>query len=298
GVVPVSSEAAALFASGGGTIDIYGKAYNHPAGSPGADAFGDSRPFQTEPDVVRYSGADFFGVASSNDAYLNGPAQNLVASPSFPSGHTTYGYTESLLLGIMVPERYTQMIARGAEYGNSRIVIGAHYAMDVLAGRTLAYYDMAHLLADSPAFLGQTLARVPVTDYQSALAAATADVAKALAARCGTAVAVCASGDTGRFSNAAVDKAFYESTQTYGLPIVYDNTALRVEDIAVVAPEAGYLLKAAFPTLTLAQADQILTDSEGPGGGFLDNGSAFGAYSRLDLFKAGEAAALATRGGR
>jgi hypothetical protein len=37
--------------------------------------------------------------------------------------------------------------------------------------------------------------------------------------------------------------------------------------------------------------------TEGPGGGFLDNGSAFGIYSRLDLYKAAEqAAALSAMG--
>jgi hypothetical protein len=51
-------------------------------------------------------------------------------------------------------------------------------------------------------------------------------------------------------------------------------------------PEAGYLLTAAFPSLTLEQADQILTETEGPGGGFLDDGSAFGVYSRLNLYAA------------
>jgi hypothetical protein len=39
-------------------------------------------------------------------------------------------------------------------------------------------------------------------------------------------------------------------------------------------------LKSASPG---AQADAILTLTEGPGDGFLDNGSAFGVYSRLDL---------------
>jgi hypothetical protein len=34
-----------------------------------------------------------------------------------------------------------------------------------------------------------------------------------------------------------------------------------------LTPEAGYLLTAAFPSLTLAQADAILTNTEGPGGG-------------------------------
>jgi hypothetical protein len=47
--------------------------------------------------------------------------------------------------------------------------------------------------------------------------------------------------------------------------------------------------------LTLEQADQILTETEGPGGGFLDDGSSFGVYSRLNLYAAaGRAAALAS----
>jgi hypothetical protein len=82
---------------------------------------------------------------------------------------------------------------------------------------------------------------------------------------------------------------FYEATQTYGLPVVFANNAEGTEDVAKLAPEAGYLLIAAFPSLTLAQTDAILTQTEGPGGGFLDNGSAFGVYSRLDLLQGGRA---------
>ena len=83
---------------------------------------------------------------------------NLIDSPSYPSGHTTYGYMGSLVLAVLVPERYQQMIARGAEYGNDRILMGAHYAMDVLGGRTLALYDLAHLLANDPAYVGPVVA--------------------------------------------------------------------------------------------------------------------------------------------
>jgi hypothetical protein len=286
--VPVSAAGQAILSKIGGTTDVFGKAYNHPAGSPGADKYGDSRPFQTEPKVLKYTGRDFFNVASGNDAYLDGPTQNLTASPAWPSGHTTYGYTESLLLAFMVPARYTQMVTRGAEYGNSRIVLGAHYAMDVIAGRTLASYDLAHLLANDPAYLNQKEGKAkPIADYRAALAAARADLTKALAKSCGGAVASCAAADTSRFADAAVDLAFYESTRTYGLPVVYPAEAGKTEDVGRLAPEAGWLLKAAFPRLTLAQADHILTETEGPGGGFLDDGSAFGVYSRLDLVKAG-----------
>jgi autotransporter-associated beta strand protein len=59
-----------------------------------------------------------------------------------------------------------------------------------------------------------------------------------------------------------------------------------VEDVNAIAPEAGYLLATRFAYLSQAQRNDVLTSTEGPGGGFLDNGSAFGLYSRLDLYKA------------
>jgi PAP2 superfamily len=117
-------------------------------------------------------GRDFFGKWSSNMAYLRGPAQNLTNSPSFPSGHTTYGYLESLLLALLVPQRYLQMVVRAAEYGNDRVVLGAHYAMDVVGGRTLAMYDLAQLLVNKPAYVGLTLSGVKIDDFQMALAEA------------------------------------------------------------------------------------------------------------------------------
>jgi hypothetical protein len=114
-----------------------------------------------------------------------------------------------------------------------------------------------------------------------------------LQATCGNTIAVCASEDIGRLSNAAANEAFYATTQTYNLPVVYPQNASKIEGVFKLAPEAGYLLTVAFPSLTLQQADQILTDTEGPGGGFLDDGSAFGVYSRINLYAAsGRAAAL------
>jgi hypothetical protein len=112
----------------------------------------------------------------------------------------------------------------------------------------------------------------------------------ALEKGCGQTLTLCSRQDESRFADPAKNRAFYEATQTYGLPAVYEQTAGRTEDVRHLAPEAGYLLTAAFPYLTLAQADAILTKTEGPGGGFLDDGSVFGVYSRLDLYRAVEEA--------
>lgn len=296
GQQPVSAAAIAVLKDANGTTDIFGKAYGRPAGSQGSNRRGNARPFQTEPHFTPFTGADFFGVQSGNVAYLRGPAEDLTDSPSYPSGHTTYGYTGAVLLAILVPQRYPQMIVRGAEYGNDRIVMGAHYTMDVLGGRTLALHDIAQLLANKPGYVGVERDGVRIDDFRQAVAAARADLTQRLESGCGGPVATCAIRDQGRFADPARNRDFYATTQTYGLPVVFAQTAGSVADVAKLAPEAGYLLTAAFPYLTLAQANAILTATEGPGGGFLDNGSGFGVYSRLDLYRAAlEAIAQAPR---
>jgi hypothetical protein len=297
GKTPVSSEAKTILKDNGGSPDTFGTSYGLPAKSTGADLYGNSRPFQTEPDVTRIVGLDYFNTPADNFVYNRGPIMNLINSPSYPSGHTTYGYMGSVMLAILVPERYQQMIARGAEYGNDRIIMGAHYAMDVLGGRTLALYDMAHLLANDPAYVGQTLPHAPVIkDFQAAVKKARADVTSTLQAACGNSMEVCATQDTGRLNNPAANEAFYAVTQTYNLPVVFPKNADVLEDVGKLAPEAGYLLTAAFSSLTLEQADRILTETEGPGGGFLDDGSPFGVYSRLNLYAAAGRAAQVANG--
>jgi PAP2 superfamily len=306
GKKPVSDQALAIFADVRGAPDPFGRAYGRLAGTPGADAYGDSRPFQTEPTILPIVGLDYFNVPASNDVYNRGPIMNLIDSPSFPSGHTTYGYMGSLLLAVLVPDRYQEMVARAAEYGNDRIIMGAHYAMDVLGGRTVATHDLAHLLANDPAYMNRPLKNVAMTtaasepqvpasiaDFRVAVATARADLTKVLEAACGDTVAACARQDTGRFNAPAMNEAFYATTQTYGLGIAHPEIADKVEDVGTLAPEAGNLLTVAFPKLSLEEANRILTETEGPGGGFLDNGSAFGVYSRLNLYAAaGRAAAL------
>lgn len=309
----VTAQAAAILGEGSVT-DVFGKAYNRPAGTAGSDAFGNPRPFQTLPNLLVYRGTDYFGGAIASLDWLRGPRQDLIDIPSYPSGHTTYGYTESLILALLVPERYQQMIARAAEYGNDRIIVGAHYAMDVIGARATSLHAVAHLLANDPTYVGQirsnpalvnaagtdTAKTIAVGDFRALVKEARAAMAEVLTSSCGGTVAACAARDMGRFKDPAANAAFYASTQTYALPVVHANTAELREDVGTLAPEAGYLLTTAFPALTLAEANAILTETLGPGGGFLDDGSAFGIYARLDLYTAGgKAAALAeTRGGK
>lgn len=292
GKTPASAEARAIIEGVGGQPDIFGASYGLPAGSEGAGAYGNARPFQTQPEFVRIVGRDYFGEPADNIVYNRGPMMDLTNNPSFPSGHTTYGYTGALLLAMMVPERYPELIVRAAEYGNHRVVVGAHYVMDVIAGRTLALYVMAHLLANDPVFVGQSYPNAPkITDFRDMVFQARAKVRETLERTCAAPIARCAREDLGRFNDPALNEAFHASTLDYGLPIVHKESAGKLEDVGELAPEAGYLLTVAFPELSLQEAKEILTLTQGPGGGFLNDGSAFGVYSRLDLYAASKYAA-------
>ena len=65
---------------------------------------------------------------------------------SFPSGHTILGWTSALLLTEINPERADTILARGMMYGESRVIVGAHWQSDVDAGRlaSAALYARLH----------------------------------------------------------------------------------------------------------------------------------------------------------
>ena len=59
-------------------------------------------------------------------------------SASYPSGHTTRGWTVALVLAELLPERSEQILLTGYEYGTSRVIVGYHYESDVQAARSAA----------------------------------------------------------------------------------------------------------------------------------------------------------------
>jgi acid phosphatase (class A) len=59
-------------------------------------------------------------------------------SPSYPSGHATFGYLAGVLPADMVPERRDAILSRAREYGENRVIGGVHFPSDVAAGREVA----------------------------------------------------------------------------------------------------------------------------------------------------------------
>lgn len=59
---------------------------------------------------------------------------HLAGNGDYPSGHTSGGWLEALILAELAPDRATQILARGRAFGESRAVCGAHSASAVQAG--------------------------------------------------------------------------------------------------------------------------------------------------------------------
>ena len=57
---------------------------------------------------------------------------------SYPSGHSAFGMSCAILLAEMVPEQREALFRRGRQYGESRLIVGAHFPSDIESGRVLA----------------------------------------------------------------------------------------------------------------------------------------------------------------
>ena len=66
-------------------------------------------------------------------------------SASYPSGHSTRGWTIALVLAELMPEKSEQILKVGYEYGESRVIVGYHYQSDVDAARIAASASLAVL---------------------------------------------------------------------------------------------------------------------------------------------------------
>jgi acid phosphatase (class A) len=71
--------------------------------------------------------------------------------PTYPSGHSTFGAEVALLLGMMVPEKRSELYARGWQYGEQRIASGVAYPSDWEGGHIGATV-MVTLMLQKPEF--------------------------------------------------------------------------------------------------------------------------------------------------
>ena len=71
--------------------------------------------------------------------------KELSGEGSYPSGHSQRGYAAALLLSEINPANADTIMARGYMYGESRVIVGAHWQSDVDASRLCASIGLARL---------------------------------------------------------------------------------------------------------------------------------------------------------
>jgi undecaprenyl-diphosphatase len=65
------------------------------------------------------------------------PLVSLPSSESFPSGHSSTSFAAAVALGILVPKWRWPALGIAALVAFSRVYLGVHYTLDVLAGALL-----------------------------------------------------------------------------------------------------------------------------------------------------------------
>lgn len=71
------------------------------------------------------------------------------ASPSYPSGHATFGYLAATVLAQLVPDKRRALFAFAASYGANRLIAGTHFPSDLEAGKIAAAVIAQTLFEDA-----------------------------------------------------------------------------------------------------------------------------------------------------
>ena len=213
------------------------------------------RPHVTMPDQIkRYN-------PEGQDLYLN--------SKSFPSGHTNQAALVTSLLAYMVPEVAPQLHYRGAVAGNSRIVLGVHYPLDVIGGRMSGQAAAADRLNDPK--------------MRHAIDQAAQELRAEIEWRSGKSIADLVASDT---PYATAQKAVAQTTAWNS----YDFAPIYHRDAQMIVPQAApTLLAGSFPQLDYAQRASIIAQTATPAGNPLDWQGEGGSWQRVNLAAASAA---------
>ncbi|HGL6714952.1 phosphatase PAP2 family protein [Burkholderia contaminans] len=246
-------------ASFGKVVDLLNEMGNNASTEPSKRFFKYARPYRWSTSVVV---APTLVPAESTTPATDG---------GFISGHTAEAVRDATTMAWLVPERFQEMLSRGLELGENRILAGMHSPLDVIGGRMLA-------LAVSAANL---------TAYASDAQAAYTQAHQTLQQLTGTSAATFSafahSGTTAtdRFADYSTNQAAFLRRMTFGFGAIESTNAP-----PVVPKGAEILLQTRFPYLSADQRRVVLKTTELPSGyPVMDDAEGWG---RLNLFAAAD----------
>lgn len=200
---------------------VYDTAYNVSNSTAGQNIYGNSSPAQILP-YIPYDPTAGNGMANV---------------PAYPSNPTVYAATDGILIAMMAPQFYQNMMLRASEIANAPIVLGWSTPIDAAASRAMAFYDVAQLLNGNNAAYTQTNAVSGATSQNLAgqfttAASALTSYLQTQTASCGGSLTACAANNNyGTYSTTTYGQAFalkpgftinaaemYQLRQSYALP--------------------------------------------------------------------------------
>jgi len=203
------------------------------------------------------------------------PAESTTPSTDggFISGHSAEATRDAMAMAYVVPERFQEMLSRGLELGENRIVAGMHSPLDVIGGRMLALATVAANL-NNPA--NASLKAAAYTQAHTTLMQATHTTASTF-----DAFAHSGTLATDRFADHAINQENVKRRMTFGFTRIGPKHA-----DPVVPKGAEVLLETRFPYLSADQRRVVLKTTEAPSGyPVMDDPEGWG---RLNLFAAAD----------
>ncbi|POO56012.1 acid phosphatase [Agrobacterium rosae] len=201
----------------------------------GTETIGDKtfERYETEPDVT---------VPALRYAREN---RGRAKDGGFPSGHTNAAYLSAIAYAYAVPERFSELLTKASELGDTRIVAGMHSPLDVIGGRITATAIAAAILHDPKVADAKKAAHDEVQAYLSKRLPQGESLRD---------YAHSADISTDRFANDALNTADFRKRMTYSFS--RDTAAPQA---AMVVPEgAEVLLETRLPYLDDAQRRAVL----------------------------------------
>ncbi|WP_430460316.1 phosphatase PAP2 family protein [Thalassolituus sp. LLYu03] len=208
---------------------------------------------------------------------------------AYPSGHTNAGTLAALAYAYSFPQRFSELVFRGSELGESRIVAGMHSPVDVIGARIQALIDAAYSLNSDTGAAHGDAAVMATQSYFGAKAAAAGMSLFDYAHQTVT------NGSYSNGSNVNVEvfnnnfyddhaaiKAEYLARMTYG----FTQDSSKAGQAAVVPLGAEALLKSRQPYLSDEQRRAVLATTEVDSGyPILDDSEGWG---RINLVAAAD----------
>ncbi len=163
----------------------------------------------------------------------------------FPSGHTNAAYLAAIAYAYAVPERFSELLTKASQLGETRIVAGMHSPLDVIGGRITATAIAAAVLQDPK------VADVKKAAHDEVQAYLTKRLPQGQTLE---AFAHSADITSDRFADESTNKADYRKRMTYSF-----KRDLSAPNLAMVVPQgAEVLLETRLPYLDAAQRRAVL----------------------------------------